>query len=202
MGIKTGREGQFSRPWTPDEEALLGTIPDKEAAAKMGRTMLAVRARRYVMGIPVMRVIKTRNATVDAPATTPAPDPLASLWAEIQALDPSLRTPADAARFAAALAVEHLRPRTIGFSLDAATLAALDLEPNRSAAVREAVDVVWDEIEAGAEPPSYTLADGPKTPVGVRVDGRTLRRIERIAEWIGLPRNRSAAICLAVARAS
>ena len=37
--------------WTPAEEALLGTMPDKDVAAKVGRTPTAVHAHRNNLGI-------------------------------------------------------------------------------------------------------------------------------------------------------
>jgi hypothetical protein len=33
--------------WTPGEDALLGTMPDKQIARRTGRTLLAVRSRGY-----------------------------------------------------------------------------------------------------------------------------------------------------------
>lgn len=179
--------------WTADEDALLGTMPDKDVAATIGRTRRAVAQRRSGKRIPPSAECRTR-------ARRRTPDDLAPLWAEIQALDPTLETPEDAARFAAKLAIEHLRPRTIGFSLDEPTRQALDAAPNRSEAVRESVDATWAAFEAGDVLPAYEADAGPRTPIGVRVDGRTLRRLEGIAERIGLPRNRSAAICYAVMR--
>lgn len=38
--------------WTPEEDALLGTDSDKAMAAKIGRTIDAVYARRLKLGIP------------------------------------------------------------------------------------------------------------------------------------------------------
>ncbi len=44
------------RPWTPEEEALVGTIPDDEIAKKIGRTPVAVGFRRRLLGLaPVPR---------------------------------------------------------------------------------------------------------------------------------------------------
>ena len=38
-------------PWTADEEALLGTMRDSDVAERTGRTLTAVRARRYALGV-------------------------------------------------------------------------------------------------------------------------------------------------------
>ena len=38
--------------WTPEEIAILGTIPDEDAAAKIGVTVAAVSLMRYKHGIP------------------------------------------------------------------------------------------------------------------------------------------------------
>jgi hypothetical protein len=40
------------RPWTAEELALLGTVPDGDLAAQIGRTVLAVRVMRTCRGIP------------------------------------------------------------------------------------------------------------------------------------------------------
>lgn len=37
--------------WTADDDRLLGTMPDKELARRLGRTFIAVRARRSLKGI-------------------------------------------------------------------------------------------------------------------------------------------------------
>jgi hypothetical protein len=39
-------------PWTPEQEALLGTAPDEVIAEQLGRTRWAVYLRRYRKGIP------------------------------------------------------------------------------------------------------------------------------------------------------
>ena len=39
--------GQRSRPWSPEEDALLGTLPDRELAKKLGRSRSAVAGRRF-----------------------------------------------------------------------------------------------------------------------------------------------------------
>ncbi len=38
--------------WTPDDIALLGTLPDTEVARRTGRTVNAVRLKREELGIP------------------------------------------------------------------------------------------------------------------------------------------------------
>jgi hypothetical protein len=38
--------------WTPEEERLLGTVTDRELARRLGRTVLAVQARRVIRRIP------------------------------------------------------------------------------------------------------------------------------------------------------
>jgi hypothetical protein len=40
------------RPWLPEEDALLGTMTDREVARRLGRTKAAVTARRERKGIP------------------------------------------------------------------------------------------------------------------------------------------------------
>jgi hypothetical protein len=42
----------YSRPWTTAEEALLGVVPDRELAERLGRTFLAVQARREIKHLP------------------------------------------------------------------------------------------------------------------------------------------------------
>jgi hypothetical protein len=44
-----------SRPWTREELALMGTMPDDELAEKTGRTEGAVRRRRTKLGIETFR---------------------------------------------------------------------------------------------------------------------------------------------------
>lgn len=39
-------------PWTPEEDALLGTMPDRDVAAKLGRSARSVWDRRQRLGIP------------------------------------------------------------------------------------------------------------------------------------------------------
>jgi len=44
------RPPSVESPWTPDEDALLGTMPDSEVAVLTGRTRDAVRRRRQKLG--------------------------------------------------------------------------------------------------------------------------------------------------------
>jgi hypothetical protein len=37
--------------WMPEEDALLGTIPDADVAERIGRTLSAVQSRRYLLGV-------------------------------------------------------------------------------------------------------------------------------------------------------
>jgi hypothetical protein len=47
------RPGPHRHPaWTAEQIALLGTTPDEEVAAKVGRSVAAVRLKREKMGIP------------------------------------------------------------------------------------------------------------------------------------------------------
>jgi hypothetical protein len=39
------------RPWSAEDECLLGTMPDAEVEKRTGRTLVAVRDRRYTLGI-------------------------------------------------------------------------------------------------------------------------------------------------------
>jgi len=47
--LRTGYHGPW---WTEEELALLGTLPDDEVAARVGRTANAVRIKRTLRGIP------------------------------------------------------------------------------------------------------------------------------------------------------
>ena len=44
-----------SRPWTAEERALLGTMPDEELGSRIGRPGNAVRVKRGTLGIPTYR---------------------------------------------------------------------------------------------------------------------------------------------------
>ena len=41
--------------WTPEDDRLLGTLPDKEVAERLGRTLNSVTLRRQRLGIPRLR---------------------------------------------------------------------------------------------------------------------------------------------------
>ena len=56
--------GGRNRPWTPEEDALLGTKPDATLAAELHRGARPLRRRRLLLGIPVV--------ALKAPAWTPA----------------------------------------------------------------------------------------------------------------------------------
>jgi hypothetical protein len=42
-------------PWTPAEDAQLGTAPDSTLAARLGRSRGSIAARRHYLGIPSPR---------------------------------------------------------------------------------------------------------------------------------------------------
>jgi hypothetical protein len=46
------RHNRKRRPWTPEEDALLGTAPDTELAARLGRHISTVCIRRQELSIP------------------------------------------------------------------------------------------------------------------------------------------------------
>lgn len=62
--VATRREHALQRgsgnrkPWTPQEDALLGTIPDPQLAKQLGRAQSNVGIRRRALGIPAF---DTRN---------------------------------------------------------------------------------------------------------------------------------------------
>jgi hypothetical protein len=41
----------FHRPWTPEEDELVRTLPAKEAAQRTGRSLRVVYARRHALGV-------------------------------------------------------------------------------------------------------------------------------------------------------
>jgi hypothetical protein len=49
------RPPKAGRPWTAEEIALLGTMPDEEVTARTGRTLQAVRSHRQLLGILSVR---------------------------------------------------------------------------------------------------------------------------------------------------
>jgi hypothetical protein len=44
-----------NKPWTANEESLLGTASDRDIALKIGRSIKIVRARRCELGVPSFR---------------------------------------------------------------------------------------------------------------------------------------------------
>ncbi|NJL29653.1 MAG: hypothetical protein HC897_18060 [Thermoanaerobaculia bacterium] len=56
LGLRIAKYG----PWTQQEEALLGTAPDREVALRIGRTLRAVRLRRVGLQIPAFVRAKRR----------------------------------------------------------------------------------------------------------------------------------------------
>lgn len=50
---RRGRPASWrARDWQPQEDRILGTMPDRAAAQSIGRTLPAVRQRRLALGIP------------------------------------------------------------------------------------------------------------------------------------------------------
>jgi hypothetical protein len=52
-------------PWTAEEDALLGTMKDKDVAARTGRTDGAVSDHRYVLGVPAFVKRAPRGKSVE-----------------------------------------------------------------------------------------------------------------------------------------
>ena len=52
---RRGYHAPNGRPFTPEEDAILGTAPDKEVAAKVGRHVITIAVRRKRLGIPSFR---------------------------------------------------------------------------------------------------------------------------------------------------
>ena len=59
-----GRVSQRSNGWTAAQDALLGTLPDEQLALRIGRTLMAVAARRRQLGVPLYRASR-RSKIVD-----------------------------------------------------------------------------------------------------------------------------------------
>jgi hypothetical protein len=55
MRVKLGIPSSGGHGWTEDELALLGTAPDEEVAAQIGRTPGAVGQKRCKVGVPTFR---------------------------------------------------------------------------------------------------------------------------------------------------
>jgi hypothetical protein len=51
-GRRVGPPRPSSHPWTPEEDELVRTLPPGQAAERAGRSLLAVYARRRVLGVP------------------------------------------------------------------------------------------------------------------------------------------------------
>ncbi len=50
-----GRVTQRCNGWTPQEDSLLGTLPDEQVATRINRTLMAVAARRRLLGVSQYR---------------------------------------------------------------------------------------------------------------------------------------------------
>jgi hypothetical protein len=60
LGLRpTGRWRE--KGWTPDQLAMLGTMPDEDLARRIGRTTEAIRCRRTELGIPSARDRRRRE---------------------------------------------------------------------------------------------------------------------------------------------
>ena len=55
MGEPAPRESVERRAWTAEEDALLGTMTDREVAARLGRSVHVVAHRRQRLGILPLR---------------------------------------------------------------------------------------------------------------------------------------------------
>ena len=52
---RTRSNGRPRKPFSPDEDALLGTLPDQEVADRLNRGLDGVRERRIALGIGTFR---------------------------------------------------------------------------------------------------------------------------------------------------
>jgi hypothetical protein len=61
---RLGHRPPVGELWTPEEDALLGTMPDAEVSRRIGRTIIAIRDRRRVLCVPsfVQKGPRMRNA--------------------------------------------------------------------------------------------------------------------------------------------
>jgi hypothetical protein len=66
--LVTGYRGAW---WTPEDIALLGTVPDEEVARRTGRTAAAVRRKRWELAIPGPASNRWTAAEVALLATLP-----------------------------------------------------------------------------------------------------------------------------------
>ena len=51
----------YVRKWTPEDEALLGKMPDRDVAERIGAAWLTVKKRREKLGIPAHESQKPRE---------------------------------------------------------------------------------------------------------------------------------------------
>jgi hypothetical protein len=69
MSKQRGRPKKPTPPWTPAEDALLGTMPDQEVARRLNRTLTAVWLRRHCLNLPAFgRRHKRRRWTAEMDA--------------------------------------------------------------------------------------------------------------------------------------
>ena len=59
---RRGIRPPVGRLWTPEEDALLGALPDSEVAKRTGRTLGAVRSRRVELGMKRRRWSRRNGA--------------------------------------------------------------------------------------------------------------------------------------------
>ncbi len=55
LGLRPNPSHVNGRPWTQEELALLGKLPDKEVVARTGRTLKATQQKRLALGRPPVR---------------------------------------------------------------------------------------------------------------------------------------------------
>src|SRR5205823_9581952 len=68
LGAVEAKRQQLGRPkadplmdyWTPEEDKLLGTMPDRKVAARLGRSSIAVMKRRLRLGIDYRAAVRPR----------------------------------------------------------------------------------------------------------------------------------------------
>jgi hypothetical protein len=95
--LRIQREGHFDprlKLWTPEEEKLLGTDTDKAIARRLGRSALAVRARRASLGLPPIPInkpwrekeLKLVGQMPDAEVARLTPHPLKAVQSKRHAL--------------------------------------------------------------------------------------------------------------------
>jgi hypothetical protein len=66
-------------PWTAEEDALLGTMKDRDVAARIGRSESAVSERRYALDVAAF----TERAPPGKPIWTPAKDRLLGTMSDV-----------------------------------------------------------------------------------------------------------------------